>query len=136
MAQYRYNGQVLVKKTDREYAFACIENRDGKIIKITISATEQGAGADQRRRIAECEQSILNCKASIRALEQGRTRIMWKEGRHSYPHDLLAYKTADYISEEKKALEPVDYYKMRIQNSLEAIEWYKKNWIIVPVEKV
>lgn len=135
MAQYTYQGQILVKKTDREYAFACIENRDGKIIKIMISGTEYGAGAETRRRIGYCEQNIKNFKASIKALEQGRTKIMWKERGYSFPKNLIEYKTASYIAEERRALEPIEYYKMRIQEELEAIEWYQKNWIVVPVEK-
>lgn len=137
MAQYRYNGQVLVKNSRREdFEYACIENRDGKIVKIQISSTYDGAGAEKRRMISRCRENIENYKRAIRAVENGRDYATFNHGRYHERIDVEWYKKVSYISDEKKAMLPIDYYQMRIEECHKNIEWYEENWIIVKVEKV
>lgn len=138
MARYTYNGQVLVKNSRREdFKYACIFNDDGKIVKIMISSTANGAGAEKRRRISENRESIENCKRAIRAVENGRDYFTAQFGRYSERRSVTWYKGKGWlaISDEERAMNPIDYYNHRIEEAHKKIEWYEKNWIIVEVEK-
>lgn len=140
MAQYRYNGQVLVKNSRREdFEYACIyENEEGKIIKVTISSTQNGAGVDKRRRISECRENIENCQRAIRAYENGRDNYTAQFGRYSERRSVTWYKGKGWIAvtDEERAMNPIDFYNHRIEEAKKSIAWYEKNWIIVKVEKV
>ena len=113
MAQYRYNGQVLVKNSKREdFKYACIEQKeDGEIIKIQISSTYDGAGAEKRRMISRCRESIMNYKRAIKAVEDGRDyyTASYDNGKHHQKYSITWYKEAPYVPEERKALTPIDY---------------------------
>lgn len=139
MAQYRYNGQVLVKNSRREdFEYACIENRDGKIIKIQISSTFDGAGAEKRRRISENAEHIENCKRAIKAIENGKDSYFVKIGRsYSEMRKIDWYQKRSWrASKEEAEMKPIDYYNHCIEEDRKHIEWLEKNWIIVKVEKV
>lgn len=137
MAQYSYNGQILIKNSKREdYRFACIEEReDGKIVKIQISSTFDGAGAEKRRYIAQCREGIENFRRAIKAIENGRDSVTFNFGRYSERRSVYYYKKYWNATEEEKAMNPIDYFNRRIEENEKAIDRYEKEWIIVPVEK-
>lgn len=140
MAQYRYNGQVVVKNSRREdFEYACIyEKEDGKIVKVQISSTFDGAGVEKRRRISEHTEGIENCRRAIKAFEDGKDTYYVQIGRYSERRSITWYKGSGWltVSDEERAMNPVEYYNHRIEEHMEAIEWLKNHWIIVKVEKI
>lgn len=124
MAQYRYKGNIIVKKSNREdYKYAVIAHgEDGKIYKIFISTTREKIEAMLNTEINRYCKEIKNLKAAIKAIDEGKDFYFGKFCGRTYK---------EKVHPEGKA-----YYENAIKGQLDCIERIRNTWEIVEVEKV
>ena len=123
MAQYRYQGNILVKKTDREdYRFAVICNcNDGKVSKVFISTTKDKVQAMFNTELNAYYRNIENCTTAIQAIKEGRDSYVAKEGRGPRR-----------ISLKNKTIE---YYEDWMEENKKRLDYIVTHWQVVEVEK-
>lgn len=123
MAQYRYNGSILVKKSSREdYRFAAVLlHTDGKYYKVFISTTREKVQAMIDTEINTGLNTIANHRRAIKAIEEGKDTYTVKEYGHTFTAH-IKYEREDY-----------EGWIAKIEDRIKFIE---ENWKIVEVEKV
>lgn len=123
MAQYRYNGSILVKKSSREdYRFAVVVlHTDGKYYKVFISTTREKVQAMINTEINTGLNTIANHRRAIKAIEEGKDTYTAKEYGHTFTAH-IKYEREDYEG--------------WIAKTEDRIKFIEENWKIVEVEKV
>lgn len=120
--KFYYNGQLVRTSRNHEYTHACI-NTDINELK-GCSATRQGAEKVKNDEIARMKKCIINLKSRLKALEEGKDRYWYKDGRTGCYEAIRKDSPYHTIESTKKSL----------QNCLDRIEYVEKNWQIVELE--
>ena len=124
MAQYRYNGNIIVKKSSREdYKYAVVTlGEDGKYYKVFISTTREKVETMMKTHINQYYRNIENNRNAIKAIEAGKTFFIDKFNSRSFRNE---------INEEG-----IPYYERWIASYEKEIERIGREWKVVEIEKV
>lgn len=105
--KFYYNGNLMRTSQNHIYTHALIHISGGK--PITCSASYDGCLKEKNKRLSHCNQEINNCKAEIKALQNGKAGFYYKDGRDTWYHKFSKDETIE------KAQETLDWYTKRIE---------------------
>ena len=116
--KFYYNGKLIRTSKNHEYTHAVIDITDNGCVGCRVGADK--AEAIIRSEISATERSIANCKAAIKALENGKTGYHARENRsRTWFHK---FSDRDTVEKYNRSIEQLQGYIDRINATWQVVE--------------
>lgn len=116
--KFYYDGKLIRTSKTHHYTHAVVNTATGKCL--TCSSTLKGCEQFVSSHLNGYRCGIKNCKTAIKAIEDGKTRYNFTDGRRTFVEKI-------YWTKEE--------YEERIADREDSIERIEKNWKIVELEE-
>ena len=115
--KFYYDGRLIRTSKNHEYTHAVIDITDYGCVGCRVG--EDKAEAIIRTEISQTERNIANCRAALKALEDGKDGYFYKEGRHTWYSKFSKSQTAEYY---EAIIERLSGYIDRINTTWKVVE--------------